>query len=423
MAAVHQAPFDLVVFGATSFVGRLVCEYLLGQFGVDGPLRWAMAARSSARLEALRAELGAAAGALPALVADATDAASLRSLCAQANVVASTVGPYARHGEPLVQACAESGTDYCDLSGEVPWMRRMIQRHEPAARASGARIVHGCGFDSIPSDLGVFVLQAEARARFGEPCRHVAMRVRRLRGGISGGTAASLLEVVREAAADPARRRELADPYVLCPPTSSPAARPRQPRLRGARFDADSGGWIAPFVMSAVNVPVVLRSQALLGSEYGDAFTYEEAVSTGRGLRGRLAANAMAAGLGAFAVAAAIAPTRWALRRFVLPAPGEGPGPEARRTGGFDLRFFGTTADGRRLQARVTGDRDPGYGATARMLGQAAACLAQDLAGSRGRRGAGGFPTPASLFGGRLVTRLRAQAGLAFDVFDAAPAA
>ncbi len=412
--------FDLVVFGATSFVGRLLCEYLLGHYGVDGPLRWAMAGRSLGRLEALRTGLGARAAALSCLVADAADDAALRALCARTAVVVSTVGPYALHGEPLVKACAEGGTDYCDLAGEVQWIRRMIQRHEPAARASGARIVHCCGFDSIPSDLGVFFLQQQALERLGQPCTRVAMRVRSLRGGISGGTAASLLNVVREAAADPALRRELADPYSLCPP--APGPRLRQPNVGGARFDALSGGWVAPFVMSAINTRVVLRSQALLDPAYGDGFQYDEAVSTGRGLRGRLTATAMAAGLAGFLLAGAAPPTRWMLRRWVLPSPGEGPSPAAQRRGHFDLRFFGLTADGRTLRIRVTGDRDPGYGSTARMLGQAAACLAQDFGDSRRRAGAGGFPTPASLFGARLVERLRAHSGLRFEVLDEAAA-
>lgn len=408
-----------MVFGATSFVGRLLCEYLLGHHGCDGALRWAVAGRSPAKLEALRRELGASAAALRALVADAADEASLRALCGQAGVVVSTVGPYALYGEPLVKACAESGTDYCDLAGEVQWIRRMIQRHEPAARASGARIVHCCGFDSIPSDLGVFFLQQQARERFGLPCTRVGMRVRSLRGGVSGGTVASLLNVVREAAADPALRRELADPYSICPP--APGPRPRQPRIGGACLDPLSGGWVAPFVMSAINTRVVLRSQALLGTAYGEELRYDEATATGHGLRGRLAAIAMSAGLAGFLLASAAPPTRWMLRHWVLPAPGEGPSPEAQRRGHFDLRFFGVTTDGRSLRTQVTGDRDPGYGSTARMLGQAATCLAQDFGGSRRVAGAGGFPTPASLFGARLVERLRAHAGLRFEVLDAAP--
>lgn len=412
-----ERPLDLVVFGATSFVGRLLCEELLRLHGAGGGLRWALAGRSQARLEALRASLGPAAAALPLQVADASDPATLAALCAAARTVVSTVGPYALHGEPLVAACAGSGTDYADLTGEVQWIRRMIESHEPDARASGARLVHACGFDSIPSDLGVLFLQRHARARLGQPCARVSMRVRTLRGGVSGGTVASLLNVLREAAADPALRRILVDPYALCPPESPEvaAARPRQPRTRGARFDAEWGSWIAPFVMSAVNVPVVLRSHALLGQPWGGCFTYDEAVSTGPGVRGRLRATGMASGLAAFTAAGALPPTRALLERFVLPAPGEGPDAEARQRGRFDLRFLGTTADGRHLAARVTGDRDPGYGSTARMLAQAVTMLAAPEDSSARR---GGSWTPASLFGERLIARLEAEAGLEFEIVE-----
>jgi short subunit dehydrogenase-like uncharacterized protein len=412
-------PLDLVVFGATSFVGRLLCEELLRlQAAGAAALRWGLAGRSQRRLETLRASLGAGAASLPLFVADAGDHAALRRLCAQARVVVSTVGPYALHGEPLVAACAATGTDYADLTGEVQWIRRMIERHAGAARASGARLVHACGFDSIPSDLGVLFLQRRARERLGEPCARVSMRVRTLRGGVSGGTVASLLNVVREAAADPALRRILVDPYALCPPESPEvaAARPRQPRTRGARLDAEWGSWVAPFVMSAVNVPVVLRSHALLGHPWGGCFTYDEAVSTGPGLAGRLRAIGMSAGLAAFTAAGALAPTRALLEKLVLPAPGEGPDERSRREGRYDLRFLGTTGDGRHLAARVTGDRDPGYGSTSRMLAQVATLLAEPL--DEVLR-FGGSWTPASLFGEPLITRLEAEAGLQFELSDA----
>lgn len=426
-------PLDLVVFGATSFVGRLLCEELLRlqavapRAGAAGPLRWGIAGRSRERLEALRAALVAqcsgvpgartAVEALPVCVADAGDATSLRALCAQARVVVSTVGPYALHGEPLVAACAASGTDYADLTGEVQWIRRMVERHEAAARASGARLVHACGFDSIPSDLGVLFLQRLARERLGEPCARVSMRVRTLRGGVSGGTVASLLNVVREAAADPALRRILVDPYALCPPESPEvaAARPRQPRTRGARLDAEWGSWVAPFVMSAVNVPVVLRSHALLGHPWGGCFTYDEAVSTGPGMAGRLRALGVSTGLAAFTMAAAFAPTRALLQRLVLPAPGDGPDEASRRTGRFDLRFLGTTGDGRHLAARVTGDRDPGYGSTSRILAQVALLLAGPQDGALRQ---GGSWTPASLLGMALVSRLEAEAGQRFEPLE-----
>jgi short subunit dehydrogenase-like uncharacterized protein len=404
---------DVVVFGATSFVGRILCRYLLDRFGTRGELSWAAAGRSKPRLEDLRAALGSGAANLPLVVADAADERALHSLVARARMVVSTVGPYALYGEPLVKVCAGTGTDYCDLTGEVQWIRRMIERYEHAARESGARIVHCCGFDSIPSDLGVHFLQREAMRRFGQPCVSVKMRVRAMRGGFSGGTVASLMNVVKETAADPSLRRELQNPYSLCPPDGRPKT--RQPGVKSAEFDADFGAWTAPFVMSAINTRVVQRSYALLGRPWGEKFTYDEAVLTGRGLKGRLAATGMTAGLAGFMVAGALPPTRWALERFVLPAPGAGPSPEEQRKGFFDLRFFGKTADGRSLRTKVTGDRDPGYGSTGKMLGEAAACLALDLGP---REPAGGFWTPATIFGDRLVTRLTAHAGLSFEVLE-----
>jgi short subunit dehydrogenase-like uncharacterized protein len=409
-SSVSTPSYDLVAFGATSFVGRILCRYLWEEFGAQGELKWGAAGRSKAKLEELRSSLGARTRSLPLVVADAADEASLRRLCASTRVVVSTVGPYALHGETLVKVCAETGTDYCDLSGEVQWIRRMVQRYEAAARKSGARIVHCCGFDSIPSDLGVHFLQRLAMQQLGAPCTRVKMRVKVMRGELSGGTVASLMNVVKEAAADPALRKELADPYSLCPAGS--VRKVRQPEVRSAQFDVDFGAWVAPFVMSGINTRIVQRTSALSEQAYGADFTYDEAVLMGRGLKGRFAATAMAAGLSGFMLAAAIPPARAALERFVLPKPGEGPSPEAQRTGFFDLRFLGTTADARQIRTKVTGDRDPGYGSTGKMLGQAAACLTLDLDKAAA---SGGFWTPATIFGDRLIQRLTAHSGLTFD--------
>ena len=406
---------DLTVFGATSFVGQILARYLFAQFGAHDGLKWALAGRSGQKLQRLRSSLGPKAARLPIVVADAADADALEALCVQTRVVISTVGPYALYGEPLVKACAETGTDYCDLTGEVQWIRRMIHAYEKTARKSGARIVHCCGFDSIPSDLGVHFLQQQASERLGEPCTRVKMRVKAMRGGFSGGTVASLMNVVKEASANPALRKQLANPYSICPEGYAPEV--RQPNVTSAQFDADFDAWVAPFVMSAINTRIVQRSNALSKQAYGADFTYDEAVLTGRGLKGRLAATGMTAGLAGFMVAGAIAPARWALERFVLPAPGEGPSAEAQKSGFFDLRFIGRTADGRSIRTRVTGDRDPGYGSTAKMLGQAGACLAQDMDNSGVK---GGFWTPATIFGDRLIARLIKHSGLTFEVLDAA---
>ena len=405
--------FDLVVFGATSFVGEILARYLLDRHGTDS-IRWAIAGRSATKLHALQRELGVDGAQLPAIIADSNDEPAMRALCNRARVVISTVGPYALYGETLVRVCAETGTDYCDLTGEVQWIRRMIDRYQTQAIASGARIVHCCGFDSIPSDLGVYALQQAAIQRFGKPLRSISMRVKAMRGGFSGGTAASLLNVAKEAGKDHALRRELANPFSLCPEPSGT----RQPRTNRAMFDSDFKSWTAPFIMAGINTRIVHRSNALLAQRYGHDFRYSEAVLTGKGLKGRLAATGASGGLAAFMLASALTPTRTVLERFVLPKPCEGPSPEAQRKGFFDLRFFGRTGEsqtdsGHTMRGKVTGDRDPGYGSTAKMLGEAAACLAFDLPANEKQ---GGFWTPASLLGDRLITRLQTHAGLRFEI-------
>jgi len=399
----------LTVFGATSFVGQILTRYLYGRFGTDGDLRWAIAGRSEKKLRELHGSLYPKAAKLPQIVAKADDEQALRTMCAESRVVISTVGPYALYGEPLVKICANTGTDYCDLTGEVQWIRRMIRKYEGAARASGARIVHCCGFDSIPSDLGVHFLQKHAMQKYGRTCPRVKLRVKAMRGGASGGTIASMLNVVKEASDDPELRRELANPYSLCPDGYTPQL--RQPNISLAEYDTDFKSWIAPFVMAAVNTRIVHRTNALSKQAYGADFRYDEAVLRGDGFKGRAAATSMGAGLRAFMAAAAVPPTRWVLERF-LPGPGEGPSPEEQRNGFFDIRIFGRT-EGHTLQVKVTGDRDPGYGSTGKMLGQAGACLALDTPKANTP---GGFWTPATIFGDRLIDRLTRYSGLRFEV-------
>ncbi len=412
-----KPPFDVVVFGATSFVGQLLTRYMAEQFNTGpapaGKLSWAIAGRSKTKLEKLRTALGSAGNKLTTIIADAANEDELRELCAQTRVVISTVGPYALYGEPLVKVCADTGTDYCDLTGETQWIKRMLERYEISAIQSGARIVHCCGFDSIPSDLGVFFLQQNSQQRFGQTCPQVKMRVKRMSGGASGGTIASMLNVAKEAAADPALRKQLANPYFICPPDHGFTT--RQHNVKAAEYDADFNAWTGPFVMAAINTRIVHRSNALTNSSYGSSFHYDEALLTGKGLKGRLAALGVAGGMGSFMTAAAIPPTRWALQKFILPKTGEGPSEEAQILGGYDLRFIGETADGNSVRVKVTGDRDPGYGSTAKMLGQAGACLALDI-GKKDKPG--GFWTPATIFEDRLIRRLCKHSGLTFEVSD-----
>ncbi len=412
-----KPPYDIVVFGATSFVGQILARYMTEQFNTGhhraGKLTWAIAGRSQSKLEKLRDSLGSAGSDVALIIADSANEAELRAMCAQTRVIISTVGPYALYGELLVEVCTDTGTDYCDLTGETQWIKRMLERYEISAIQSGARIVHCCGFDSIPSDLGVFFLQQQSLQRFGQTCPQVKMRVKRMSGGASGGTIASMLNVAKEAAADPALLKQLANPYSICPPDHGFTT--RQHNVKVAEYDADFDAWTGPFVMAAINTRIVHRSNALTDSGYGKKFHYDEALLTGPGLKGRLSALGIAGGMGGFMAAAAIPPTRWVLQKFILPKAGEGPSEEAQILGGYDLRFIGETADGDSLRVKVTGDRDPGYGSTAKMLSQAAACLALDITKNEKP---GGFWTPATIFEDRLIERLRAHAGLTFEVSD-----
>jgi short subunit dehydrogenase-like uncharacterized protein len=403
--------YDVIAFGAASFVGKLLCRYFADHFH-PGELKWAAAGRSIEKLELMRRSLDRKDADIPLIIADARDERSLVAMCAQTSVVVSTVGPYALYGEPLVKVCAELGTDYCDLSGEVQWIRRMLDRYEKTASKTGARIVHCCGFDSVPSDLGVHFLQKQAFERFGRYCSHVKMRVKAMRGGVSGGTIASLVNVAKEAAENPALRRQLQNPYLLCPRDHQPKA--RQESLSRPQYDSDFEAWLAPFIMAGINTRVVHRSSALLNYAYGEDFRYDEAMLAGGGLRGGMTAYAIAGALGGFVAMTAMAPTRWLLQRFVLPAPSQGPSPRSQAEGFYDLRFLGSIDDERTIGAKITGDADPGYGSTAKILGQVAACLAH---GDKDNK-KGGFWTPATLLGDRLVDALQKHAGLTFTLVD-----
>jgi short subunit dehydrogenase-like uncharacterized protein len=404
-------PYDVVVFGATSFVGLLLCRYLASQFD-PRTLNWAAAGRSIEKLERMRQSLDIKGAEIPLIVADARDENSLVAMCAQTRVVVSTVGPYSLYGEPLVKVCVERGTDYCDLTGEVQWIRRMLDRYETTASKTGARIVHCCGFDSVPSDLGVHFLQKRAFERLGRYCSHVKMRVKAIRGGVSGGTVASIINTATEATENPALRRALQNPYLLCPPDHQPKT--RQESLNRPQYDRDFDAWLAPFIMAGINTRVVHRSNALLNYAYGEDFRYDEAMLAGEGQRGRMKAYAIAGALGGFVAMVTMAPTRRLLQRFVLPAPGEGPSPRSQANGFFDLRFMGIFDDGRTIAAKVTGDADPGYGSTSKMLGQVAASLADGKLNKTG-----GFWTPATLLGDTLIDALEQHAGLSFTLIDA----
>jgi short subunit dehydrogenase-like uncharacterized protein len=405
--------FDIIIFGATSFVGQILTRYMLNQFAVGGELKWAIAGRSQNKLSELKLSLGTAGEALDTLVADAADEDSLHSMCLSTRVIISTVGPYALYGEPLVKVCVALGTDYCDLTGEVQWIAKMLERYEDEAKKSGARIVNSCGFDSVPSDLGVYFLQHHAKQKFGQTCSSIKMRVKKMKGAASGGTVASMTNIFKEVASNPALRKVLANPYAICP--SDHGNTVRQDNMNRPQYDDDFNSWVAPFVMAVINTRIVHRSNTLVEGGYSQHFDYNEAMLTGKGLMGSGIAAGVGVGLGGFAMAAVIPPTRWVMEKFILPKPGEGPSIDAQEKGFYDLRFYGKTDDGQEIRCKVTGDQDPGYGSTAKMLGQAAACLAQDISKDDVQ---GGFWTPASVFGTQLITRLEKHAGLTFEIID-----
>jgi short subunit dehydrogenase-like uncharacterized protein len=391
--------FDLIVFGATGFTGRLVADHIR-TVAAPGRPRWAIAGRSRDKLEALG--LG-----VPIIVGDALDPAAMRQLAERTTAVCTTAGPFARYGSALVAACAEAGTHYCDLTGEVQWMRRMIDAHHERARRTGARIVHTCGYDSIPSDLGTWATQQAFIARFGHPARKVTAAFGESSGGISGGTVASGLETAREASADRKVAALLANPYALDP---DPDGRhPAAPDDRWVGWEPHLGRFTVPFVMAQVNTRVVRRGHALAGAPWGEDFVYREVTSTPGSARGL----AMALGITGTVAALGFVMNRPALRAQVArraPQPGDGPSAEARARGHWKLRLVAEGDRDEVLLFTVSDRADPGYSSTAKMLGESALCLALDPLGSPG-----GVQTPAVAMAQPLLDRLR-RAGLVFEV-------
>lgn len=401
--------FDLIVFGATGFTGRLVAEYL-HLSGAAGA-RWAIAGRSLDKLARVRDALHLRPS-VALLKADANDAVALKALVARTRCVITTVGPYQLHGEPLATACAEGGTDYVDLCGEPLWMARMIDKLTPLAEASGARIVFSCGFDSIPFDLGVVYLQAEAQARFGAPLAEVRGRVARVKGAVSGGTFASMMETIEAVRREPALMKVMGNPFALTPGFRGP----RQPGGQEVDFDDWAGAWTAPFMMATINTKNVHRTHALRGHPWGAGFVYSEKRLTGapgQGDQGRRKAFALARFAQLQNLALGLGPTRYLLRRFVLTQPGDGPSKAAREAGHYTLWFTGRSAHGEMLRAIVKGDRDPGYGSTCKLISEAALCLVQELGHEATP---GGVWTPGAAMGLALVRRLQERAGLSFEI-------
>ncbi|MDE2486139.1 MAG: saccharopine dehydrogenase NADP-binding domain-containing protein [Alphaproteobacteria bacterium] len=377
------AEFDVIVYGASGYTGRLVAEHLVRRYGSGGDVKWAMAGRSAAKLAEVRDEIGAPKD-TPLIAADATDPARLEAMVRRAKAVVTTVGPYQLYGDALIAACATAGTDYLDLTGEPNWMARTIAAHHETARKSGARLCHSCGFDSIPFELGVLFCQETAKKELGHPVPRVKGRVRAIKGGLSGGTAASGAATMAAVRADAAVMGVLMNPFALTPGFQGP----EQPAADQPQHDADLGADVGPFMMAMINTKNVHRSNYLMGHPYGRDFRYDE-----------------------MSVLMPGAPTEFTGLGEGGPKPGEGPSEEEREAGFFDVLFIGIDEGGRQVRVSVKGDKDPGYGSTSKMMAEAAICLVKECPATPG-----GVWTPGAAMGMVLVKRLQANAGLTFAV-------
>lgn len=397
--------FDIIIWGASGFTGRLVVEYLFKQYGTSGNLKWAMAGRSQEKLENVRASI--ADTSVPIVVSDSSDEASIKQMVLRTKVICTTVGPYAIYGSKLVAACVENKAHYCDLAGEVQWMRQMIDKHQEAAQANGVKIVHSCGFDSIPSDMGVYFIQREAKAQKGQRAKKISMRVAAMKGGLSGGTYASLSKVMEQAQQDKSIYKVLTNPYGLNP-TDQQEGEDR-PDLMSVVFDKTSQSYVGPFIMAGINTKVVRRSNALSNYSYGKDFRYDEATLSGKGFKGKM--RGILAAIPLMFMTAKPKSVLKSIANKLLPKPGEGPNKEQRENGFYNLRFYVTLEDGSSAMGKVTGDKDPGYGSTSKMLGETAVCLAVDELPK-----ISGVLTPSVSMGDALLQRLEQSAGLTFSL-------
>ena len=400
--------FDIVIYGATGFVGKLTAEYLAT---AGGAARIALAGRSPERLAAIRTTLGDSAQSWPIITADAASPSSLDAMAARTQVVVTTVGPYSRYGLPLVAACAAAGTDYADLTGEAMFVRQSIDDYHKQAVDTGARIVHACGFDSVPSDMSVYELFRRARQDGTGELVDTDYVLRSFSGGVSGGTIASMIEVFRASSGDPDTRRLLADPYTLAQDRGAEpelGPQPDLPRRRGREIAPELDGvWAAGFVMAMYNTRIVRRSNALLDYAYGHRFRYAEYMGVGPS---PLAGVAAAATTAAVAASAALGGRFFRLlpRRLVdriAPKPGTGPSEEVRERGYYRVETYTTTSTGARYVATMSQSGDPGYKATSVMLGECGLALALD----RDKLPAlHGVLTPAAAMGDALLARFPA---------------
>ena len=383
--------FDVIVFGASGYTGKLVAEYMGKEYGNDESISWAIAGRNKDKLSSVKKDLNLNER-VSIIEVDSTNKDSLDSMTSSAKCILTTVGPYQLYGSSLVQSCSENGTDYVDLTGEPGWMYEMINAHQDTAKKSGARIVFSCGFDSLPFDLGVYFVQQAAQEKYGKPAKHVRGRVKAMNGEFSGGTIASLGATMATLKEKPELIQVLSNPFSLTEGFEGPAQLDDSKVL----LDEKLNMWVAPFVMAPINTKNIHRSNALLGHAYGEDFCYDEMMIAGEGEEGKQIADAMNSSN--------------PMGGDNLPQPGEGPSKESREQGNYDVLFFADFDEGS-IEARVTGDMDPGYGSTSKMIAESALCLIQDCEDL-----SGGMYTPAPAMGEKLIKRLTKNAGLTFDI-------
>ena len=400
----NEREFDVIVWGATGFTGSLVVEYIYNNYK-NKSLNWAIAGRSIEKLKKVR--LKSADDTIPVISANSDDLDSLQSMVKRTKVVCTTVGPYALYGSNLVKACVESKTYYCDLAGEVQWIRKMIDQYHEKAKSNNVKIVNCCGFDSIPSDMGVYFIYKDA-LKLNKTISKIEMRVAGAKGGISGGTYESLSNVNKEALKDNEIFKTVISPYGLNPIGEQTG--PDKYDLRKVKYDMTSKNWIGPFIMAAINTKIVRRSNALSGYLYGKDFEYDEAILGGKGFSGRLKSILMSIPIAVVMLAKPGSIIKKIVDK-ILPSSGEGPSKKDRENGYFNLRFYVTYKDGSSSIAKVTGDMDPGYGSTSKMLSESAICLAIDKLDSLD-----GVITPSTAMGENLLKRLKNKSGLTFNI-------
>lgn len=400
--------FDIILFGATSFVGQITAKYLAKKYGVNKSIKWAIAGRSHTKLKQLKQELTTidpAASQLEIFTADSSDFESLCNITNKTKVILTTVGPYYLYGEQLVAACAETGTDYCDLTGEAAFARKMQDKYASKAKQTGSRIIHCCGFDSMPSDLGVHFTNQQSLEKFQEPVIAVNTYVTKMKGTASGGTIASMVAILDAIRKDHSLSKQIKNPYCLCPDDKRSGV--RQKSNNTYYFSKDINKWVAPFVMASINTKIVHASNALQNYPYGKEFHYNEMSAC----KNKLKAMTLHFSLIMLFATLYNKFTRKFILKYFLPKPGEGPTIEQQENGKFELTMHATTKSGHKFITKVCGDKDPGYGSTAQMFAEAGICLATDISK---QQISGGFWTPASILGDKLITRLSNNAGVKF---------